>query len=155
MRKEPCEISVVIPTYNRAQLVGRAIDSALIQSAPPEQVLVIDDGSSDSTARVCKAYGSQIEYVRQSNLGPSGARNAGVRLAYRHPWVAFLDSDDYWRPGHLKQVQVAIRETAGEANFYFSDVQTPDLYDCHTLWKIIGFRPDPPFHLVLVQALGF
>ena len=147
MRKEPCEISVVIPTYNRAHLVGRAIDSALIQSAPPEQILVIDDGSSDSTARVCKAYGSQIEYVWQSNLGPSAARNAGIRLA-RNAWVAFLDSDDYWTPGHLERIKMAIRETAGEANFYFSDVQMPDSYDCRTLWEHIGFRPDPPLHLV-------
>jgi glycosyltransferase involved in cell wall biosynthesis len=147
MIKEPCEIAVVIPTYNRAQLVGRAIDSALIQSAPPEQVLVVDDGSSDATARVCEAYGSQIEYVWQSNAGPSIARNAGIRLA-RHSWVAFLDSDDYWTPGHLERMKMAIRETDGEANVYFSNIQMPDNYDCRTLWELVGFRPDPPVHLV-------
>jgi glycosyltransferase involved in cell wall biosynthesis len=147
MTKEPREIAVVIPTYNRAQLIGRAIDSVLMQSAPPEQILVVDDGSSDATAGVCQAYGNQIQYVRQSHAGPSIARNAGIRLA-RHGWVAFLDSDDYWTPEHLGRMKTAIRETQAEANFYFSNIQMPAKYDAGTLWELVGFRPDPPFHLV-------
>jgi len=145
--REPCEITAIIPTYNRAQLVRRAIDGALMQSTPPDQVLVLDDGSSDSTGRICKEYGSRIDYVWQSNAGPSIARNSGIRSA-RHSWVAFLDSDDYWTQGHLERMKTAIRETNGEANFYFSNIQLPDNYHSDTLWELIGFHPDPPFHLV-------
>src|SRR4030095_4422896 len=93
-------ISVVIPTFNRAGVVKRALESALRQSLPPAQIIVIDDGSTDDTREVLGGYGDTIEYVRQENAGASVARNRGIALA-RHPWIAFLDSDDYWLPDHL------------------------------------------------------
>ena len=139
------EITVVIPVYNRAKLVGRAIQSVLDQTMQAGQVIVVDDGSTDKTAEVCREYSRSVQYVWQRNSGASAARNAGIRLA-GHPWIAFLDSDDYFTPLHLEQMTVAIRETSGEASLYFSDIQLPDRGE--TLWQTIGFKPRAPLHLI-------
>lgn len=95
------EITVVIPTYNRADMLPEAIDSALGQSAPPLEVIVVDDGSEDATPELCGRYGPPVRYIRQENAGVSAARNHGVREA-RGSVVAFLDSDDAWEPGKLE-----------------------------------------------------
>jgi glycosyltransferase involved in cell wall biosynthesis len=142
-----CEITVVIPAYNRAKLVGRAVQSVLHQTMQPAQVIVVDDGSTDNTAEVCQAYGPSVQYVWQRNSGASAARNAGIRLA-NCPWIAFLDSDDYFTPSHLERMTTAIRETDGEAAFYFSDVQWPESDGGGTLWEAIGFNPRAPLHLI-------
>lgn len=133
-------ISVVIPCYNRGTLLKRAIDSALAQTARPSEVIVVDDGSTDNTRELCAGYGSQIEYVWQKNAGASVARNVGVIRA-RSPWVAFLDSDDYWTPSHLARMAKAIEETNGEAGFYFSDMQMTERDGCASLWKLASFAP--------------
>lgn len=99
MSKRPT-VSVIIPTYNRAHSVGAALDSVLAQEPPADEVIVVDDGSTDGTTEVLAAYGDRITVVRQDNAGAAAARNAGVRRA-RGDWVAFLDSDDLWRPGRL------------------------------------------------------
>jgi len=142
-----CEFTTIIPTYNRARLLSRAIDSVLNQTLAPHQVIVVDDGSTDETSAVCAAYGSRIEYRRQHNLGASIARNYGLALA-RHRWIAFLDSDDYWEPAHLDRIAAAIRATGGAAAVYFSDMQMPEDEGGGTLWQRIGFRPNGPLHLV-------
>jgi glycosyltransferase involved in cell wall biosynthesis len=139
-------ISVVIPTFNRAGVVKRALESALRQSLRPAQIIVIDDGSTDDTREVLGRYGDTIEYVRQENAGASVARNRGIALA-RHPWIAFLDSDDYWLPDHLARTAGAIDATGGQARFYFNDMQLAPTGDA-TLWLTLGFRPRTPFHLV-------
>lgn len=98
-------ISVVIPTYNRAGLVRRAIDSALGQSLPPDEVIVVDDRSADETPRLLRDWQAADARIRPIshavNQGPAGARNTGVAAA-RGDLVAFLDSDDVWEPGHLQ-----------------------------------------------------
>jgi glycosyltransferase involved in cell wall biosynthesis len=141
-----CEITVVIPTYNRAKLVGRAIESVLDQTVQPAQIILIDDGSMDGTAKVCQEYSRYIYYIWQANSGAAAARNAGIRLA-NQPWIAFLDSDDYFTPSHLERMATAIRETSGVAAFYFSDVQLPESSGSGSLWGKIGFHPRAPFHL--------
>lgn len=93
-------ISVVIPTYNRARIVGEAVESALAQTYPPAEVIVVDDGSSDDTAAALEAFGGRIQYVRQENAGPAAARNTGIRHA-SGCFMAFLDSDDLWEPEKL------------------------------------------------------
>jgi len=95
-------ISVIIPVYNRAHLVGRAIDSVLRQTAQAFEILVIDDGSTDQTSLAMQTYGHQIKYIRQENLGVSAARNRGIKEA-RGDWLAFLDSDDEWLKEKLEQ----------------------------------------------------
>jgi glycosyltransferase involved in cell wall biosynthesis len=139
------EITVVIPVYNRAKLVGRAIQSVLDQTMRAAQLIVVDDGSTDKTAEVCREYSWSVQYVWQRNSGASAARNAGIRLA-GHPWIAFLDSDDYFAPSHLERMTIAIRETSGEASLYFSDIQLPDRGG--TVWETIGFKPRAPLHLI-------
>jgi len=142
-----CEFTVIIPTYNRAKLVGRAIQSVFSQTVRPPQLIVVDDGSTDNTADICQVYGTALQYVRQRNRGAAAARNAGIRHA-RFPWIAFLDSDDYWTPSHLERMYAAIAQTSGQAAFYFSDLQLPEASGGGTLWGLVGFRPLPPFHLV-------
>ena len=94
-------ISVVIPSYNNAAFIGHAIESALSQSVPPREVIVVDDGSTDHTADVLQQFGDRIVAVTQSNSGPAVARNSGIAIA-RGEWVAFLDGDDYWIPEKLE-----------------------------------------------------
>jgi GT2 family glycosyltransferase len=92
-----------MPTYNRAKLLGRAIDSALAQTAAELcEIIVVDDGSTDNTADVVAAYGSRVRYLRQANAGASAARNAGIR-ASTGEFVAFLDSDDLWEPDKIER----------------------------------------------------
>src|SRR4051812_15034062 len=94
-------ISVVIPTYNCARWVTEAVDSVLAQVLPASQVIVVDDGSRDDTARRLEPYLSRaVEYVRQENQGVSVARNTGVARSGGE-YVAFLDADDAWHPRKL------------------------------------------------------
>lgn len=106
---ESPRVSVVIPAYNAAWCVGRAIDSALAQTFEAREIIVIDDGSSDDTPGVLAAYGAGIRAIRQPNAGLSRARNAGIAAA-RGRYVAFLDADDWWLPTKLER-QVALLDT--------------------------------------------
>ena len=98
-------ISVIIPSHNRAGLLPRALDSVLAQSQPVAQIIVIDDGSTDHTAQLLAGRYPRVDYIRQPNRGVSAAKNAGLARA-RHEWLCLLDSDDSWRADKLeKQVQ--------------------------------------------------
>lgn len=94
-------ISVVIPAYNKGRWIGRAIESVLAQTRPAEEIIVVDDGSTDQTPRVIQNYGEKLRYIRQENAGPSAARNAGIQAATGN-WIAFLDADDEWVPRKLE-----------------------------------------------------
>lgn len=92
-------ISVVIPTYNRAHLVTRAIRSAQSETSEGDEIIVVDDGSTDATSEVVAELGDKkIRYLRQDNRGAGAARNLGVEAA-TGDLIAFLDSDDVWLPG--------------------------------------------------------
>jgi glycosyltransferase involved in cell wall biosynthesis len=108
-------ISVVIPTYNRAALLGRAVESALAQTVAPLEILIVDDGSTDNTAEVCRAWGAPVRYIRTANGGVAKARNVGMAEA-RGEWVALLDSDDEWEPDKLA-AQCAALDAASEARW--------------------------------------
>lgn len=96
-------ISVVIPTYNRAHCIARALDSVLAQSVAPQEIIVVDDASRDDTASVLASYEGRIHYIRHArNAGASAARNTGIAAA-TSAWIAFLDSDDAWRPQKLER----------------------------------------------------
>jgi glycosyltransferase involved in cell wall biosynthesis len=95
-------VSVVIPTFNRSELVRAAVASVLGQRGPAPEVIVVDDGSSDGTAAALVEFGDRIHYVAQPTRGVSAARNHGACLA-RGTWLAFLDSDDLWRPNKLER----------------------------------------------------
>jgi glycosyltransferase involved in cell wall biosynthesis len=94
-------VAAIIPTYNRAAVLARAIDSALAQDVAGREVVVVDDGSADATDAVLARYaGAPVRLLRQANRGPAAARNVGVRSTGA-AWIAFLDSDDEWLPGKL------------------------------------------------------
>ena len=99
------KVSVIIPTYNRAEKVAAAIDSVRAQTFADFELIVVDDGSSDYTQARLRAYGDRIKIIRQDNRGVSAARNAGI-AASQAPLLAFLDSDDVWLP-HKLQSQAA------------------------------------------------
>ena len=96
------KISVVIPTYNREHYIEKAIDSVMAQTYQDFEVVLVDDGSEDNTREKIKKYGERVLYFYQENKGIPGARNTGIRNS-RGDYIAFLDSDDYWRPEKLKR----------------------------------------------------
>jgi glycosyltransferase involved in cell wall biosynthesis len=94
--------SIIIPTYNRAYIVTRAIDSVIAQTYPHWELIIVDDGSSDATESVVTAYSDpRIRMLRQVNKGPSAARNTGIMHA-KGEWIAYLDSDDEFSPQYLE-----------------------------------------------------
>lgn len=97
-----CLVSVVIPTFNCSHLLPGAIDSALAQTHAPLEVVVVDDGSTDDTARVARTYGDRIRYVHQQNQGTAAARNTGIAHSSGE-YIALLDQDDRWLPQKLER----------------------------------------------------
>lgn len=95
-------VSVIIPTYNRAAYLQKALQSVKEQTYQSLEIIVIDDGSTDDTGKMLENYGGQLRYFYQENRGISGARNAGIKSA-RGEFIAFLDSDDYWLPEKTAQ----------------------------------------------------
>lgn len=95
------KVSVIIPTYNRGNLIARALDSVLAQTFKDFDVTIIDDGSTDNTKEVIKPYEGKVNYIYQKNGGISAARNRGIAESTGQ-YIAFLDSDDYWAPQKLE-----------------------------------------------------
>ena len=93
-------ISCIITVFNCEAYLGEALDSAFAQTRPPDEVIVVDDGSTDGTPAVAQGYGERVRYVRQPNRGPAGGRNRGIAMASGE-LIAFLDADDIWLPGKL------------------------------------------------------
>ncbi len=102
------DISLVIPAYNRASLLKRALESVAMQTNRPAEIIVVDDGSTDDTAIMIKKEFPDVVYIHQKNSGVSAARNLGIQNA-NHEWIAFLDSDDEWLPGKLA-IQLSVIE---------------------------------------------
>ena len=117
---EPPTVSVIIPTYNRAHMAGRAVRSVLNQTYRDFEIIVVDDGSTDKTEEVIKSIGdSRLLYMRhEKNVGSNAARNTGIRIA-RGEYVAFQDSDDEWHPDKLER-QVPILEENPDVGVVYS-----------------------------------
>lgn len=136
---EKALISVIIPSYNRAAILERAIRSVLDQQGPPFEIIVVDDGSTDETEKLVhqlfRAAGNMrplpLKFISQENRGVSAARNTGITNA-QGEWLAFLDSDDEWLPGKL------------EAQMRFFE-ENPDYQICQTeeVWIRRGIRVNP------------
>ena len=124
-------ISVIIPTYNRAHLLPRALDSILSQSCLPNEIIVVDDGSTDDTSALMTSVYPEIVFIQQSNTGVSCTRNVGIKRA-SGDWIAFLDSDDEWFPEKLEVQMNAL-------------YKNPELKICHTneIWIRNGTRVNP------------
>jgi glycosyltransferase involved in cell wall biosynthesis len=146
-------ISTVIPTYNRAHMVVEAIESVLRQTHRPDEVIVVDDGSTDDTAQCVERYAGQVRYLRQANAGPSAARNRGIQAASCE-YIAFLDSDDIWVEDRLER-QLAFLAMHPHLDVIFgleakfaaekepepSQSNERDYFEC--LKSVEGVLPDP------------
>jgi len=112
--------SVIIPTYNRANMLSNAIDSVLAQAFTDWELLIIDDGSTDNTKQeVQKFTDKRIRYIYQSNAERSAARNSGISLA-KGEFICFLDSDDSWRENHLQTHFEKIKASDNQQAFFFT-----------------------------------
>lgn len=127
-QKNP-DISVIIPSYNRAHTLQRALDSVLNQTLKPKEIIVVDDGSTDDTKNVLNYY-TGITAIEQNNSGVSSARNVGIKESSGE-WLVFLDSDDEWLPEKLEK--------------QWSAVCNDDKLVCHTeeIWIRNGQRVNP------------
>ena len=121
-------VSVVIPTYNRVHLLERSLDSALGQTLAADEIIVVDDGSTDNTVATLKSMYPEVKLIQQDNLGVSAARNTGISAA-RHEWIALLDSDDVWHENKLERQITALKDA-------------PEYLICHSdeIWIRNGVR---------------
>lgn len=135
-------VSVVIPTFNRGHLVGRAIRSVLAQLEPGDEIIVVDDESTDKTAEIIQRMAAPVRYVRNVHRGVAcgSARNRGIAEA-RHPLVAFLDSDDEWLPGKLA-LQRAFLEARPDVVFCFGNFECRNDDGTHDPDGLFGWHHD-------------
>lgn len=103
------QISVILPVYNGERYLHDALESIRRQGDPSLEVIVVDDGSTDGTARIVREFPMEIAYLRQSNQGPQHARNRGLESA-RGELITFLDADDRWADGKLARQRRLIRD---------------------------------------------
>lgn len=141
------QVSVIIPTYNGDRYLAEAIESVLGQSYDNYELLVIDDGSTDSTPAVVRAYGDRIRYIVQDNQGVAVARNHGLQLA-QGSLIAFLDADDVFLPDKLA-AQVAVFEACSTTHASAH----PDIGIVHSGWRRVDAEGRPlmdvePWHTV-------
>jgi glycosyltransferase involved in cell wall biosynthesis len=109
-------LSVIIPCFNADRFVGEAIRSVLAQSRPADEIIVVDDGSTDGSAAQVARYADKVRQIRQHNAGPAAARNAGVAAA-RHDLIAFLDADDLWPVTSVAARMTALERQGGDIVF--------------------------------------
>lgn len=119
MMKVPTDVSVVIPTFNSAHLLPDCIESILAQTVLPQEIIIVDDGSSDNTEEAVRRYGHLVTYIRQENGGCGAARNTGSGVA-RCEWIAFLDADDRWLP-QKQELQLACAQANPSAGLIYCD----------------------------------
>lgn len=135
----PFDVAAVVPTYNRAALLGETLATILNQSHRPVEVIVVDDGSpTDDTEKLVAQLGSPVKYVKVPNGGPSAARNAGVKASSAE-WIAFCDDDDLWTPGYLARA-AALAAAVPDVQSIFSDLK----YVRDGVWDERGKFADAP-----------
>ncbi len=124
-------ISVVIPSYNRRHTLQRALQSVLEQRSPVDEIILVDDGSSDDSAAMVTREFPQVRLLRQPNQGVSAARNRGIQAA-QYEWIALLDSDDSWMPHKIESMRAAATQHPGYV-----------LYHSDEIWIRRGVRVNP------------
>jgi glycosyltransferase involved in cell wall biosynthesis len=156
----PARVSVVIPLYNKARYVRRALDSITAQTFTDFEVIVVDDGSTDESASVVESYDdARFRIVRQENAGPGAARNRGATEASGE-MLAFLDADDEWLPRYL-EASVRLLDETGAVAVTCCYFEHPPGESREAMWRARGIEagthqlaPDTPPNLV-VQMLAF
>lgn len=127
-------VSVIIPTYNRADMVTDAVKSVLAQTVDDVEIIVVDDGSTDETARALAPFMDRIVYLRTENQGPAGARNTGMRAA-RGDYIAYLDSDDLYRPFKLA-LQCGLLDQHKEVGMVYTEFSAFDDQGYYDEWHL-------------------
>src|ERR1700758_715870 len=117
-------VSVVIPVYNNETYIAAALKSVLSQTRPADEIIVVDDGSTDGTAKVLQSFCNDIRYLYQQNRGEPSARNRGIREA-KYEYIAFLDGDDLWRPNKL-ELQMKYLQQHPSCALVYADMSTFD-----------------------------
>lgn len=147
-------ISIIIPTYNRAALLPRAVASALREAGPCDEVIVVDDGSADATSAALAPFRERVRVIVAPHAGAGATRNRGIAAAGK-PLVAFLDSDDEWLPGHLA-LHRRLHEAWPKLVFSFSNFSVEDA-GCRRGGFLRAWQADPqPWTALIGQpvALG-
>lgn len=141
-------VSIIIPTYNCARYIGRALDSVCAQTYKDYEILVVDDGSTDDTKDVVMQYGRKVAYLYQQNRGVSAARNHAISQASGE-LLAYLDADDMWYAEKLEK-QVAFLDTHHECGMIHSEISVIDEQDAiiHVSFNQETKRPVPQGHCV-------
>ena len=133
--KDQIRITVVVPAYNREHTIKQAVDSILEQSAKPEEIIIVNDCSTDRTGEILRGYGDKITSIHLAeNFGPSRARNEGIKHS-RTEWTAFMDSDDCWKKDKLKNQAEFLRKYP----FY-------QIMQSEEIWVRNGVRVNPHKH---------
>ena len=114
-------ISVVIPTYNRIELLKRSIDSVINQTIKPSEIIIVDDGSNDGTEAMVKKQYDSLKIIKQKNKGVSAARNSGIK-ASSGEWICFLDSDDEWKNDKLEKQIIAVANNSDYKFFHSNEI---------------------------------
>jgi glycosyltransferase involved in cell wall biosynthesis len=141
------KISIAIPAYNSERCLRETLESALAQTHPAHEILVVDDGSTDRTEEVARSFGNRIRYIKQQNQGIAGARNTAVKEA-TGDWIAFLDHDDLILPSKLEK-QLALIEANPDLvvvysafTYLYSDGTTCRVpaFPAADLWPALRYR---------------
>lgn len=141
-------VSVIIPAYNAERYLAEAIESVLTQGSCAFQLIVVDDGSADGTAKVAQSFGARVETICQPNGGVAAALNRGLAAAHGE-WLAFCSADDRWTAGRLEKQMSAFAATPppdlvfGQVRQFFS----PELGEQITQRYYCPPDPQPGFHL--------
>jgi glycosyltransferase involved in cell wall biosynthesis len=146
-------VSVVLPTYNRAATLTRAIESVLTQTFPHFELIVVDDGSTDDSPAILRRYErvANVRVVRTPHRGCAAARNTGIALA-KTDYVAFQDSDDEWEPRKLAVAMAALDGTGPDTGVFYSDMRVvlPD-----GRWAVMPSPVVSPNALIDEQTLDY
>ncbi len=143
-------LSVIIPNFNNAKYLGRAIQSILDQTFTDYEIIVVDDGSTDNSRNVVDAFGNKVRYIWQENKGLGGARNTGIR-ASNSELIGLLDADDEWKPDYLAKMML-LAQSHPDAAVYFSAARGMDS-DNNDLPQIFGrMVSSEEFYQALLRA---
>jgi glycosyltransferase involved in cell wall biosynthesis len=143
----PPRVCVIIPAYNSSAHLPRALQSVRRQTVPAEEIIVVDDGSTDDTVAVARMHGAHV--ITQKNAGPAAARNTGISAASAE-WIAFLDADDTWMEAKLER-QLHAASLAPQAGMIFSDFL---FFDDHGTHRKTGLELSGAAHTVIRSHLN-
>jgi glycosyltransferase involved in cell wall biosynthesis len=147
-------ISVVIPTYNGSRFIAETLESVLAQTLQPDEVLVIDDGSTDDTAAIAESFAPRVRVFRRSNQRQAAARNFGAQQATSE-WIAFIDDDDLWEPNKLERQMEELARHPEADLCYTGRVLLDQKGDTATLGRVVYAPPAKDIRKALFSGVTF